>query len=76
MLRNVHLATEGEDMYEGFNEYDPSYDLEVSLHVTPSMKESGQMFSSNQGLEEDEGFKQAVRTSHGNRPPLPVSLTR
>jgi intraflagellar transport protein 88 len=57
MLRNVHLATEDDDdMYGGFNEYDPSYDVE--------------------GLEDDEGFKQAVRTSHGNRPPLPTNAMK
>eukprot|EP00118_Oscarella_pearsei_P028332 m.1902 g.1902 ORF g.1902 m.1902 type:complete len:844 (+) comp8022_c0_seq1:68-2599(+) len=57
MLGNVHLATEdGEDLYEGFNDYHPSYDFE--------------------GLEEDEGFQQALKTSHGNRPPLPTGPVR
>ncbi|XP_065834297.1 intraflagellar transport protein 88 homolog [Oscarella lobularis] len=56
---NVHLATEdgdGDDIYEGFNDYNPSYDVE--------------------GLEEDESFQQAVKTSHGNRPPLPTGAAR
>nr|CAB3255439.1 intraflagellar transport protein 88 homolog [Phallusia mammillata] len=51
-LSNVHLATEDEndDMYSGFNEYNPMFD------------------TSN--IAEDEGFINAVKTSHGRRPPM------
>ncbi|XP_071818911.1 intraflagellar transport protein 88 homolog isoform X2 [Apostichopus japonicus] len=49
-MENVHLAGEDEDIYSGFNEYNPFFDTE--------------------GLENDEGFKQAVKTSHGRRPPM------
>ncbi|XP_033125013.1 intraflagellar transport protein 88 homolog [Anneissia japonica] len=50
-MDNVHLANEDEDdMYAGFNDYNPMYDTNE--------------------LETDEGFQQAVRTSHGRRPPM------
>ncbi|XP_039257756.2 intraflagellar transport protein 88 homolog [Styela clava] len=51
-LDNLRLATEEEndDLYSGFNEYNPMYDTA--------------------NLAEDEGFMNAVKTSHGRRPPM------
>uniref|UniRef100_A0A3P8U457 Intraflagellar transport protein 88 homolog n=1 Tax=Amphiprion percula TaxID=161767 RepID=A0A3P8U457_AMPPE len=49
-MENVHLAVEEDDLYSGYNEYDPTFDSEE--------------------LENDVGFQQAVRTSHGRRPPM------
>ena len=51
-LANVRLANseEDDDLYSGFNEYNPMFDT--------------------QNLQEDEGFKKAVQTSHGKRPPM------
>ncbi|KAM5288665.1 intraflagellar transport protein 88 homolog isoform 8-T8 [Ctenodactylus gundi] len=57
MMQNVHLApeTDEDDLYSGYNDYNPTYDTEE--------------------LENDTGFQQAVRTSHGRRPPSKTSLT-
>ncbi|XP_051259556.1 intraflagellar transport protein 88 homolog isoform X6 [Dicentrarchus labrax] len=49
-MENVHLAVEEEDLYSGYNDYNPTFDSEE--------------------LENDVGFQQAVRTSHGRRPPM------
>ncbi|XP_072575906.1 intraflagellar transport protein 88 homolog isoform X5 [Vulpes vulpes] len=51
MMQNVHLApeTDEDDLYSGYNDYNPTYDTEE--------------------LENDTAFQQAVRTSHGRRPP-------
>uniref|UniRef100_A0A8C4EYJ9 Intraflagellar transport protein 88 homolog n=1 Tax=Dicentrarchus labrax TaxID=13489 RepID=A0A8C4EYJ9_DICLA len=49
-MENVHLAVEEEDLYSGYNDYNPTFDSEE--------------------LENDVGFQQAVRTSHGRRPPV------
>ncbi|XP_070770586.1 intraflagellar transport protein 88 homolog isoform X5 [Enoplosus armatus] len=48
-MENVHLAVEEDDLYSGYNDYNPTFDSEE--------------------LENDVGFQQAVRTSHGRRPP-------
>ncbi|KAM4731191.1 intraflagellar transport protein 88 homolog isoform 2-T2 [Anableps anableps] len=48
-MENVHLAVEEDDLYSGYNDYNPTFDSE---------------------LENDVGFQQAVRTSHGRRPPM------
>ncbi|XP_078118618.1 intraflagellar transport protein 88 homolog isoform X1 [Sander vitreus] len=49
-MEHVHLAGEEEDLYSGYNDYNPTFDSEE--------------------LENDVGFQQAVRTSHGRRPPM------
>ncbi|XP_044072255.1 intraflagellar transport protein 88 homolog isoform X2 [Siniperca chuatsi] len=49
-MENVHLAAEEDDIYSGYNDYNPTFDFEE--------------------LENDVGFQQAVRTSHGRRPPM------
>ncbi|KAI3356058.1 hypothetical protein L3Q82_017320 [Scortum barcoo] len=49
-MDNVHLAVEEDDLYSGYNDYNPTFDSEE--------------------LENDVGFQQAVRTSHGRRPPM------
>ncbi|XP_047457238.1 intraflagellar transport protein 88 homolog isoform X4 [Mugil cephalus] len=49
-MENVHLAGEEDDLYSGYNDYNPTFDSEE--------------------LENDVGFQQAVRTSHGRRPPM------
>ncbi|KAG5283099.1 hypothetical protein AALO_G00038280 [Alosa alosa] len=50
-MENVHLAAEDEDdLYSGYNDYNPTFDSEE--------------------LDNDIGFQQAVRTSHGRRPPM------
>ncbi|XP_031439061.1 intraflagellar transport protein 88 homolog isoform X7 [Clupea harengus] len=50
-MENVHLAAENEDdLYSGYNDYNPTFD--------------------NEELDNDIGFQQAVRTSHGRRPPM------
>ncbi|KAM4731194.1 intraflagellar transport protein 88 homolog isoform 5-T5 [Anableps anableps] len=49
-MENVHLAVEEDDLYSGYNDYNPTFDSEE--------------------LENDVGFQQAVRTSHGRRPPM------
>ncbi|XP_059758972.1 intraflagellar transport protein 88 homolog isoform X2 [Balaenoptera ricei] len=56
MMQNVHLApeTDEDDLYSGYNDYNPTYDTEE--------------------LENDTAFQQAVRTSHGRRPPSKTSL--
>uniref|UniRef100_A0AAQ4S7J3 Intraflagellar transport protein 88 homolog n=1 Tax=Gasterosteus aculeatus aculeatus TaxID=481459 RepID=A0AAQ4S7J3_GASAC len=53
-MENVHLAVEEEDLYSGYNDYNPTFDSEE--------------------LENDVGFQQAVRTSHGRRPPARVPV--
>ncbi|XP_036397037.1 intraflagellar transport protein 88 homolog isoform X3 [Megalops cyprinoides] len=51
MMEHVHLAAEEEDdLYSGYNDYNPTFDAEE--------------------LDNDAGFQQAVRTSHGRRPPM------
>ncbi|XP_068382761.1 intraflagellar transport protein 88 homolog isoform X5 [Eschrichtius robustus] len=56
MMQNVHLApeTDEDDLYSGYNDYNPTYDTEE--------------------LENDTAFQQAVKTSHGRRPPSKTSL--
>ncbi|KAE8627522.1 hypothetical protein XENTR_v10007034 [Xenopus tropicalis] len=56
MMQNVHLVPEEEedDLYSGYNEYNPAYDTE--------------------DLENDVAFQQAVRTSHGRRPPITAKV--
>ncbi|XP_065818224.1 intraflagellar transport protein 88 homolog [Labrus bergylta] len=49
-MENVHLAMEEDDLYSGYNDYNPTFDSEE--------------------LENDVDFQQAVRTSHGRRPPM------
>uniref|UniRef100_A0A8C3AKK2 Intraflagellar transport 88 homolog n=1 Tax=Cyclopterus lumpus TaxID=8103 RepID=A0A8C3AKK2_CYCLU len=49
-MEHVHLAVEEEDLYSGYNDYNPTFDSEE--------------------LENDVGFQQAVRISHGRRPPV------
>ncbi|XP_041858292.1 intraflagellar transport protein 88 homolog isoform X2 [Melanotaenia boesemani] len=49
-MENVHLAVEEDDLYSGYNDYNPTFDSEE--------------------LENDVAFQQAVRTSHGRRPPM------
>uniref|UniRef100_A0A3Q4H078 Intraflagellar transport protein 88 homolog n=1 Tax=Neolamprologus brichardi TaxID=32507 RepID=A0A3Q4H078_NEOBR len=51
-MEHVHLAVEEDDLYSGYNDYNPTFDSEE--------------------LENDVGFQQAVRTSHGRRPPVSV----
>ncbi|XP_006822667.1 intraflagellar transport protein 88 homolog [Saccoglossus kowalevskii] len=48
-MQNIHLASE-EDLYSGYNDYNPSLDPE--------------------NLDDDASFQQAVKTSHGRRPPM------
>ncbi|XP_045044013.1 intraflagellar transport protein 88 homolog isoform X2 [Desmodus rotundus] len=56
MMQNVHLApeTDEDDLYSGYNDYNPTYDAEE--------------------LENDTAFQQAVRTSHGRRPPITAKI--
>ncbi|KAL2081102.1 hypothetical protein ACEWY4_022955 [Coilia grayii] len=50
-MENIHLAAEDEDdLYSGYNDYNPTFD--------------------NEELDNDVGFQQAVKTSHGRRPPM------
>uniref|UniRef100_A0A4W5R8B7 Intraflagellar transport 88 homolog n=1 Tax=Hucho hucho TaxID=62062 RepID=A0A4W5R8B7_9TELE len=49
-MEHVHLAAEEDDLYSGYNDYNPTFDSEE--------------------LDNDAGFQQAVRTSHGRRPPI------
>ncbi|XP_061696940.1 intraflagellar transport protein 88 homolog isoform X1 [Syngnathoides biaculeatus] len=49
-MENVHLAVEEDDIYSGYNDYNPTFDTEE--------------------LDNDAGFQEAVRTSHGRRPPM------
>ncbi|KAF5902036.1 intraflagellar transport protein 88 isoform X1, partial [Clarias magur] len=50
-MENLHLVAEDEDdLYSGYNDYNPTFDSEE--------------------LDNDVGFQQAVRTSHGRRPPM------
>uniref|UniRef100_A0A452FFY1 Intraflagellar transport protein 88 homolog n=1 Tax=Capra hircus TaxID=9925 RepID=A0A452FFY1_CAPHI len=55
-MQNVHLApeTDEDDLYSGYNDYNPTYDTEE--------------------LENDTAFQQAVRTSHGRRPPITAKI--
>ncbi|KAI4898136.1 hypothetical protein NFI96_015397, partial [Prochilodus magdalenae] len=54
-MENVHLAAEDEDdLYSGYNDYNPTFDSEE--------------------LDNDVGFQQAVRTSHGRRPPVRYTM--
>ncbi|XP_066562581.1 intraflagellar transport protein 88 homolog isoform X2 [Amia ocellicauda] len=56
MMEHVHLAAaeEEEDLYSGYNDYNPTFDTE--------------------DLENDTGFQQAVKTSHGRRPPMTAKI--
>uniref|UniRef100_H2ZWI9 Intraflagellar transport protein 88 homolog n=2 Tax=Latimeria chalumnae TaxID=7897 RepID=H2ZWI9_LATCH len=54
MMEHVHLAGEEEDLYSGYNDYNPTFDTE--------------------DLENDAAFQQAVRTSHGRRPPMTAKI--
>ncbi|KAF3694552.1 Intraflagellar transport protein 88 -like protein [Channa argus] len=49
-MEHVHLAVDEDDLYSGYNDYNPTFDSEE--------------------LDNDVGFQQAVRTSHGRRPPM------
>uniref|UniRef100_A0A6Q2ZJ78 Intraflagellar transport protein 88 homolog n=1 Tax=Esox lucius TaxID=8010 RepID=A0A6Q2ZJ78_ESOLU len=49
-MEHVHLVAEEDDLYSGYNDYNPTFDAEE--------------------LDNDAGFQQAVRTSHGRRPPV------
>ncbi|XP_061774237.1 intraflagellar transport protein 88 homolog [Nerophis ophidion] len=49
-MENVHLAVDEDDLYSGYNDYNPTFDTEE--------------------LDNDAGFQEAVRTSHGRRPPM------
>ncbi|XP_072899793.1 intraflagellar transport protein 88 homolog isoform X1 [Hemitrygon akajei] len=50
-MEHVHLAAlDEDDLYSGYNDYNPTYDTEE--------------------LENDAAFQQALRTSHGRRPPM------
>nr|XP_046219478.1 intraflagellar transport protein 88 homolog isoform X11 [Oncorhynchus gorbuscha] len=49
-MEHLHLAAEEDDLYSGYNDYNPTFDSEE--------------------LDNDAGFQQAVRTSHGRRPPM------
>ncbi|XP_043547835.1 intraflagellar transport protein 88 homolog isoform X2 [Chiloscyllium plagiosum] len=54
-MEHVHLtALEEEDLYSGYNDYNPTYDTEE--------------------LENDVAFQQALRTSHGRRPPMTAKI--
>ncbi|XP_028289429.1 intraflagellar transport protein 88 homolog isoform X2 [Parambassis ranga] len=53
-MDNVYLAVEEDDLYSGYNDYNPTFDFE--------------------DLENDVGFQQTVRTSHGRRPPLTAKI--
>ncbi|XP_069034902.1 intraflagellar transport protein 88 homolog isoform X4 [Lepisosteus oculatus] len=55
MMERVHLAAEEEDdLYSGYNDYNPAFDTD--------------------DLENDAGFQQAVKTSHGRRPPVTAKI--
>ncbi|XP_061143593.1 intraflagellar transport protein 88 homolog isoform X1 [Syngnathus typhle] len=53
-MENVHLAGEEDDIYSGYNDYNPTFDTEE--------------------LDNDVGFQEAVRTSHGRRPPMTAKV--
>uniref|UniRef100_A0A3B3DCS7 Uncharacterized protein n=1 Tax=Oryzias melastigma TaxID=30732 RepID=A0A3B3DCS7_ORYME len=53
-MENVHLSEEDEDLYSGYNNFNPAFYSEE--------------------LENDEGFQQALRTSHGRRPLMTAQL--
>ncbi|XP_072332932.1 intraflagellar transport protein 88 homolog [Scyliorhinus torazame] len=54
-MDHVHLtALDEEDLYSGYNDYNPTYDTEE--------------------LENDAAFQQALRTSHGRRPPMTAKI--
>uniref|UniRef100_W5MY78 Intraflagellar transport protein 88 homolog n=1 Tax=Lepisosteus oculatus TaxID=7918 RepID=W5MY78_LEPOC len=54
-MERVHLAAEEEDdLYSGYNDYNPAFDTD--------------------DLENDAGFQQAVKTSHGRRPPVTAKI--
>ncbi|XP_041055364.1 intraflagellar transport protein 88 homolog [Carcharodon carcharias] len=54
-MEHVHLtALDEEDLYSGYNDYNPTYDTEE--------------------LENDVAFQQALRTSHGRRPPMTAKI--
>nr|XP_061799204.1 intraflagellar transport protein 88 homolog isoform X3 [Nerophis lumbriciformis] len=54
-MENVHLAVEEDDIYSGYNDYNPTFDTEE--------------------LDNDAGFQEAVRTSHGRRPPMTAKFS-
>ncbi|XP_074186238.1 intraflagellar transport protein 88 homolog isoform X4 [Rhinolophus sinicus] len=56
MMENVRLTpeTDEDDLYSGYNDYNPTYDTKE--------------------LENDTAFQQAVRTSHGRRPPITAKI--
>ncbi|RVE58222.1 hypothetical protein OJAV_G00206940 [Oryzias javanicus] len=53
-MENVNLSEEDEDLYSGYNNFNPAFYAEE--------------------LENDEGFQQALRTSHGRRPLMTAKL--
>ncbi|XP_007903765.1 intraflagellar transport protein 88 homolog isoform X2 [Callorhinchus milii] len=54
-MEHVHLAAvDEEDLYSGYNDYNPTFDTEE--------------------LENDVAFQQALRTSHGRRPPMTAKI--
>ena len=69
-MMNVHLAPEdeNEDLYSGYDYNDPM--LEV-WHLCLCIPIPTNLFS-RQGLDEDPEFQRIIRTTHGQRPPLPV----
>ncbi|XP_077473984.1 intraflagellar transport protein 88 homolog isoform X1 [Stigmatopora argus] len=54
-MENVHLAVEEDDIYSGYNDYNPTFNTE--------------------DLDNDAGFQEAVRTSHGRRPPVTAKFS-
>lgn len=84
-MENVHLVPEEEedDLYTGYNEYNPTFDSEVHkyLHLRHAFIECHNLllcimiFLSLQDLHNDVGFQQAVRTSHGRRPPVSYTVS-
>ncbi|XP_075448401.1 intraflagellar transport protein 88 homolog [Ascaphus truei] len=55
-MQHVHLVPEEEeeDLYSGYNDYNPTYDTE--------------------DIENDAAFQQAIKTSHGRRPPVTAKI--
>lgn len=79
-MENVHLVPEEEedDLYTGYNDYNPTFDGEVHKYLDlrhafiefHNLLLCIMILLSLQDLHNDEGFQQAVRTSHGRRPPV------
>jgi len=75
-MENVHLVPEEEDddLYTGYNDYNPTFDSEVQKYLAfikcRHLLLCMIILLSLQDLNDDVGFQQAVRTSHGRRPPV------